>query len=80
LVCPLIGVPPIATVYQRYCPLVPLEAFRIIADREQPDAPVVMGAVGIRLMVAITEVRLLSHVPLSMETKYVVVVASDGVV
>ena len=68
MVCPLIGVPPIATVYQRYCPIVPPEAFRIIADREQPDAPVVMGAVGIRLMVAITDVRALSQVPLLIET------------
>jgi len=75
----VIAVPPVATVYHRYCPLVPPDALRIIVDGEQPDAPVVMGAVGTGLMVAITEVRVLSQLPLLMETKYEVVAESDGV-
>ena len=69
LVCPLIAAPPVATVYQRYCPFVAPEALIIIAEGEQPDAPVVVGAVGMGLIVAITEVRALSQVPLLIETK-----------
>lgn len=66
---PTIAVPPVATVYHRYCPLLPPDALKIIDDGPQAAADVAVGAVGNGMMVAVTEVRAPSQVPLSMETK-----------
>ena len=47
-------------------------------DGPQTAADVVVGAEGNGMMVAVTEVRVLSQVPLSIETKKVVVELSIG--
>ena len=62
------AVPPVAPVYQRYCPLVPPDALSDAVDELQTVAPVVAGADGNGLMVAVTAVLVLSHVPLLMAT------------
>ncbi len=67
-VCPAMAVPPVGTVYQRYCPALPPEAVTVTDDVPQALPPVVVGAVGIVLTVATTDVRALSHKPLLMET------------
>ena len=68
LVSPAMAVPPVATSYQRYCPLVPPEAVSVAAPVPHDELPVVVGAV-IELIVATTGVLALSHVPLLMDTK-----------
>ena len=66
MVCPAIAVPFVATVYQRYCPLVAPMAVRDRVAGPQDEFPDVLGAVGDVLIVAVTGVRVLSHVPLLM--------------
>lgn len=68
LVCPAISVPPVATVYQRYCPATAPAAFSVTVPVPQLAPPVVVGAAGIVLMVATTIVLVLSQVPLLMDT------------
>ena len=68
LVCPLIAVPPVGTVYQRYRPLAPPEALSVAVDGLQTVAPVVAGADGKGFMVAVTAVLVLSHVPVFIAT------------
>jgi len=68
LVCPGIPVPPVAAVYQMYCPFVPPDAVNVTEEFIQPAALVVVGAEGRGLIVAVTGVRVLSHVPLVMLT------------
>ena len=68
LVCPAMAVPPVVTVYQRYCPVVPPEADSVRLAVVQEELPVVEGADGGVLMVAVTAVRVLSHVPLLIAT------------
>ena len=67
-VSPAIAVPPEETVYHRYCPLAPPAAFNVTEPLPHWLAPEVVGAVGSVLMVAVTAVRELSHIPLLMET------------
>ena len=62
------AVPPDETVYHLYCPALPPAAVNTTLAGLQPEAPVVVGAAGIVLIVATTSVRVLSHVPLSIET------------
>ena len=70
LVCPVMGDPPVATVYHLYWPAEPPDAFSVSEPEPQAAAPVTVGAMGKLLMVAVTELRLLSHVAGSkMETK-----------
>ena len=79
LVCPVIAVPPVATVYHLYCPLVPPDADSVITEFEQPEAPVVVGALGMLLTIAATATRLLSQVAGSkIEAKKVVVEFNEG--
>ena len=66
LVCPAIAVPPVGRVYQRYCPAAPPAAVSIRLAAVHDALPVVVGAAGGVLMVAITAVQILSHVPLLM--------------
>lgn len=68
LVWLLIAVPPVGTVYQRYCPLVPPVALSVAVDGLQTVAPVVVGADGRGFMVAVTAVLMLSQVPLFTAT------------
>ena len=68
LVCPAMAVPPVDTVYQRYCPAVPPEADKVRLAVVQEKFPVTEGAAGAVLMVAVTAVRVPSHVPLLMAT------------
>ena len=63
---PEIAVPPVAKVYHRYCPAAAPVAERVILDPPHEELPVVAGAAGGVLMVAITAVRVLSQVPLLM--------------
>ena len=44
------AVPPVATVYQRYCPLLPPDALSVNAAATQLLEPVVVGAVGVGVM------------------------------
>jgi hypothetical protein len=67
--CPATAVPPVATVYQRYCPALPPDAVKVSVPLPQMLAPVAVGAVGKLLIVAMTGVRALSQVPLSIATK-----------
>ena len=67
-VCPAIGVPPDDTVYHRYCAAEPPEALSVIAADPQEALPVVPGADGIVLIVAVTEVLAPSQVPLLILT------------
>ena len=69
LVCPAIAVPLVGTVYHRYCPAVPPEAFNVKDDVPQAEAPVAPGVEEGEFIWASTEVRGLSQVPLLMETK-----------
>ena len=62
------AVPPVGTVYHRYCPAAPPAAESVTAPVPQRAALVVVGAAGIVLMVAVTAVRVLSQVPLLMAT------------
>ena len=68
LVCPVMAVPPEATVYHRYWPFVPPAAVSVRVAALHEEAPVVVGALGGVLIVPVTAVRVLSHVPLLMET------------
>lgn len=68
LVSPAIAVPPVGTVYQRYCPAAPPEAFNVTEPFPHLLAPVVAGAAGIVLIVAVTIVLTLSQMPLLMAT------------
>ena len=65
---PVIAVPPVDTAYHRYCPLVPPDALSVRDAVPQLEAPVAVGAVGGVLICAITEVLVLSQVPLLMAT------------
>ena len=66
---PGMAVPPVATVYQRYCPLVPPDALSTTeAEGPHEEPGDVEGGGGTGLMVAVTATRVLSHVPSSMET------------
>ena len=65
-VAPLMAVPPVAEVYQRYSPLVPPVAVSVTAIDPHPVAPLTAGAEGTVLTVAVAGVRGLSHVPRSM--------------
>jgi hypothetical protein len=67
-VSPAKAVPPEETVYHRYCPLVPPDAFNVREPIPHRLTAEVVGAVGVVLMVAVTAVRELSHIPLLMET------------
>ena len=67
-VSPVIGLPPVDTVYQRYCPAAAPEALRVTLAIIQDVLPVTEGAAGKVLMVATTGVRLLSHIPLLTAT------------
>ncbi len=70
LVSPAIGEPPVGAVYQRYCPLLPPEAFSSTEEEgAQEDPGVTPGCGGEVLMVAVTEARALSQMPLLIETK-----------
>ena len=62
------AVPPVGTVYHRYCPALPPEALNVTAEGPQAALPVVDGAEGMVLMVATTMVLLLSQVPLLILT------------
>lgn len=52
--CPDSAAPPVAVVYQRYCPLLPPEAASVNAAATQLDAPVAVGVVGLALTVSVT--------------------------
>ena len=67
-VCPAIGDPPEETVYHLYCPADPPDEVNVKAALPQEELPVVDGADGIVLIVAVTEVLELSQTPLLMET------------
>ena len=67
LTSPGIAVPPEATVYQLYCPLVPPEAFSVTALAGQALAPVAVGG-GVIVRVAVTSVRVLSQPLVFSET------------
>ena len=62
------AVPFVATVYQRYCPFVPPEAVSVRLAGVHDALPVVVGAVGGVLIVAVTAVRVLWQVPLLTAT------------
>ena len=68
LVCPAMAVPPVGTVYQRYCPAEPPLAVSVTVPGPQFDPGVTPGALGMGLIVATTDVLLLSHVPLLIAT------------
>ena len=68
LVCPAMAVPPVGTVYQRYCPAEPPVAVRVTVPGPQFDPGVTPGALGTGLIVATTDVLLLSQVPLLIDT------------
>jgi PAB1-binding protein PBP1 len=64
-VSPGMAVPPVGNVYHRYCPLVPPVTESVIApDPQKLPLTGEEGAVGMGLIVAVTRVRALSHVPL----------------
>ena len=65
---PAKAVPPEATVYHLYCPFVPPIALKVTLPGKHDSPPVVVGAVGNVLMVAVTGVRALSQVPLFIAT------------
>ena len=67
-VCPAMAVPPVGTVYQRYCPAEPPVAVRVTVPGPQLDPGVTPGAAGTGLIVATTELRGPSQVPLSIDT------------
>ena len=62
------AVPPVGTVYQRYCPAAPPAAESVTVPVPHRAPPVVVGAVGSVLIVAVTGVRALSQVPLFIAT------------
>jgi len=64
----VIAVPPVATVYHLYCPLVPPEALSVREATPHDDAPVIEGEAGSAVMVAATATRALSQDPIKMET------------
>lgn len=68
LVSPASAVPPEATSYHRYCPLVPPAASSVAVPGPQLDPALMDGAFGRVRIVAFTSVRLLSQVPLLMAT------------
>ena len=68
LVCPAMAVPPVGTVYQRYCPAEPPVAVSVTVPDPQFDPGVTPGALGTGLIVATTELRGPSQVPLSIDT------------
>ena len=60
--------PPDESVYHRYCPADPPEAVSVRAALPGEECQVVEGAAGIVLIVAVTAVRVLSQIPLLIET------------
>ena len=56
LVCPAMAVPPVATVYHRYCPAVPPAPLSVRLAATQEAFPVVVGVVGFALTVIVTDV------------------------
>ena len=68
LTSPVIGDPPAVTVYQRYWPFVPPVAVRLVVPGPQELPAVATGADGSGAMFAFTIVRLLSQMPLLIET------------
>ena len=60
--------PPVATVYQRYWPLLPPLAESVALAAEHNTMLATVGGVTVGLIVAVTAVLVLSHVPLLMET------------
>ena len=67
-VCPAMAVPPVGTVYHRYCPAAPPAAVSVTVPVPHRAAAVVVGAAGIVLTVAVTAVRVLSQIPLFIAT------------
>ena len=67
-VSPAIGDPPEETVYHLYCPADPPDALNVNAALPQDELPVVDGAEGMVLVVAVTAVLELSQIPLLIET------------
>ncbi len=67
-VCPAMAVPPVATVYHRYCPGVPPAAVRVIELVPQEELLVVVGAMGNVRMLAVTALRVPSQPPLLIRT------------
>ena len=65
---PIKAVPPVATSYQRYCPFTAPDAVRVTKPAPHDEPPVAVGAEGGVLIVAITEVLVLSQVPELTET------------
>lgn len=68
MVAPPIAVPPVRELYQRYCPAVPPDAVRVTTPVPHNEPPVVVGAGIAELIVATTEVLVLSHVPSLTDT------------
>ena len=62
------AVPPVATLYHLYCPAIPPAALSVRLAAAQDEFPVVVGAVGNVLTVAMTADRGPSQVPLLMLT------------
>ena len=56
LVCPAIGVPPVDTVYHRYCPAEPPDAFSVIVEEPQAELPLAKGGDGFAFTVTITAI------------------------
>ncbi len=67
-VSPEMAAPPDGVVYHRYNPGDPPDADNVTGDDEQLLAPVVVGALGGILIVAVTLVLVLSHVLLLIAT------------
>ncbi|MBN8651008.1 MAG: hypothetical protein J0L67_06260 [Cytophagales bacterium] len=68
LVWPAMAVPPVASVYHLYCPAAPPAAVSVTLAARHDSAPVVVGALGGILIVAVTVVRVPSQNPLLMAT------------
>ncbi len=58
-----------AAVYHLYCPALPPLAVNVTADDPHAEAPVTVGAVGTPPIVAVTDVLVLSQVPLLIDTR-----------
>ena len=68
LTSPVRAVPPVATSYQRYSPLVAPDAVSITTLVPHDEPAVVVGAVGGVLIAATTAVLVLSQVPSLTDT------------
>ena len=63
------GAPPLEVVYHRYCPLLPPVAFSNTAEEGAHEDPLIpTGGEGNKFIVAVTNVRVLSQVPLLTAT------------